>query len=131
MKSAMKKTTAPAKLSVPSVESELETMAYHFSEIMAQRTPAHGGDTMDFGCGLGGYGEGCPTVVITGKIRRDAQDGWGAWAQVTLNGKACGNRSGARAEIARLYAPVIAWVASYWATAPAAPVSAPQLAVAV
>lgn len=117
------KVAAAAKSEVPTLADVLDTMAYHVGNMMTARPGETVADLTEisFGCGLGGYGEGCPTVILQGTIRSaGGADAWGPWAQVTLNGKALGNRHGGQKEIARAYAPVVAWVAAYHAKREAA-----------
>jgi len=120
---------------VPSLAHVLETMAYHIRSLATEcpvRTDAPYSQRVRFGCGLGGYGPGCPTAHVNLQIvpctGGEVHGGpWGVWAQVTMrNGLGTldgqegdliysGNRCGAEAALTRHYAPVIAWVAAYWA----------------
>lgn len=137
---ARKTTTAKAKAAgtakaepwVPTLAEVLETMAGHVAHMMTRRPGESMSHlrTVEVGCGIGGYeGTDCPLVILSGTITAvDDSDGrevdaggpWGEWAQVELNGRKLGNRWGAKAEIARAYAPVIAWVAAYHARKAAA-----------
>ena len=115
-----------ADLPVPPLAHVLATMAYHVSSLMTDR-PRRSDEPycsrLRGGSGIGGTG-GCPLVIVEYEIRPIGDDAerWGEWAQVAIAPmgqplKHCGNRHGGREELVRLYAPVIEWVASYWAAA--------------
>jgi len=108
---------------VPSLEDVLSTLAFHVSGLMTDR-PGEGvkRSSVGVGFGLGGYkGTDCPCVFVEGHITAacpvgdSKEDPWGGWAQVTLDGRLRGNRSGGREYLMKAYAPVIAWVAAYHA----------------
>lgn len=101
-----------------SLESVLSTLAYHVACIMADRPMNAESERVRGGFGLGGV-EGTPSVHVDYEIRPSGLDAdpWGVWAQVWLapHGEALrcyGNRCGGREELVRLYAPVVAWVAT-------------------
>jgi hypothetical protein len=120
---------------VPTLEHVLSTLAYHISEIMTakpSRTDAPYSDRVRFGSGLGGYGKECPSVLVEVVIKPSGdEDRWGVWAQVYTrpmttkmdeepnvydhSWSAHGNRCGGREAYVKMCAPVIQWVANYWA----------------
>jgi hypothetical protein len=132
-------------LQVPTLEHVLSTLAFQVSEIMTakpSRTDAPYSDRVRFGSGLGGYGEGCPTVLVEVVIKPTSTEGWSreevekvdswdVWAQVYTrpmttkvdeepnvydgSWSAHGNRCGGREAYVKMCAPVIQWVANYWA----------------
>jgi hypothetical protein len=116
-----------AKNEVPSLAHVLGTLAYHVTCIMTgrpSRTDPPYSERDQFGLGLGAYGEGCPLVRFDVEIRPSDENPWGPWAQVHLapivdgvRGRLeChGNRSGGREAYVNACAPVIQWVADYWA----------------
>jgi hypothetical protein len=117
MKRKPKQQEKAPDVQVPALEQILETFSYHISEIMTGRPIDAISTEYKFGLGLG-HGEGCPKVcaivhVVPSSVWKDP---WGVLAETYVNGKPCGNRCGARAEYTRLCAPVIAWVANYWAS---------------
>lgn len=141
MKSTTKRgaTKATKTVEVPSLAEVLGLLAGHVANVMTAEPGATVADlpAISFGCGLGGYaGTDCPLVILQGTITaaRPGFDGgaWGPWAQVVLNGEACGNRHGATRAISKAYAPVVAWVVAYHAAKEAAELVAatpgPQLA---
>jgi hypothetical protein len=122
---------------VPSLETVLHTLGYHVACIMTDRPVRKDepyASRCRFGLGLGGYAEGCPFVRVNVTIAPSGidDDPWGVWAQVSFDDKPweaftssaltgpipglChGNRCGGREAYTRLCAPVVAWVAAYWA----------------
>lgn len=119
------KKPAPVRLgTVPSLATVLSTLAGHVASIhteVPRRTDAPYCDRVRGGCGLGGYTEGCPFVVVDWMITPSGHEGaqWDVWAQVTFTHsdgtvESCGNRYGGASRYAELCAPVVAWVADYW-----------------
>lgn len=124
---------------VPTLEEALDTFGYHVGCLMTDkpvRPDAPYCERAMFGLGMGGWSEGCPYVHVDVVIRPASQAGekdggpWGGWAQVSLDGRCFGNRHGGYKEYARLCAPVIAWVAAYWAAKALEP-TGPAIAAAV
>jgi hypothetical protein len=117
---------------VPTLEEALETLAGHV-KLIATEVPylngqAHVRDRARGECGIG-VPKG-PKALLHFEIVADTnnEDPWGVWAQVTmrkgerkdLSGVAGevfyqGNRAGACIALAKHYAPVIEWIAAYWA----------------
>jgi len=111
----------------------LQTFAYHVGCLSTERPAIATLQRARFGIGLGGYAEGCPRAYVNVTITPGFdEEPWGVWAQVHFEpgdfgafiakglhgevpGKCHGNRSGGREAYAALCAPVIAWVAAYWA----------------
>jgi hypothetical protein len=111
---------------IPTLEHILTTLAFHVRCLATEkptRKDAPYCNRAIFGLGLGGHGEGCPFVMvenieITPSMNDD--DPWGVWAQVHLPATSDrkgykGNRAGAGDAYAKMCAPVIAWIAAYWA----------------
>lgn len=113
--------TAPAPaFDVPTLAHVLQTFAGQIGVIRTEqpvRKARPYADRVLVSCGLGGYRKDCPVVIVQVAITPAsiADDPWGVWAQVALDGKACGNRCGGADAYAQAMAPVIAWVAAYWA----------------
>jgi hypothetical protein len=103
------RTPEPSK--VPSLEHVLGTFAYHVSCIMGD-VPNGNAESVHFGLGLGVHTGPKVHVDVIITPAKGVEDPWGVWAQVSIGGKACGNRCGGREEYAKRCAPVIAWIAA-------------------
>jgi hypothetical protein len=113
---------------VPTLEHVLTTLAYHLRCIAVdkptRKDPPYC-NRLVFGMGMGGYGLTCPLVLvenieITPASTMGEEDPWGVWAHVRIptgpdHPGYSGNRAGAGDAYAKVCAPVIAWVAAYWA----------------
>lgn len=123
----VKKTVEPW---VPTLERLMTTIAGHSAHIM---TYGPGPTVTDresvyLGCGVGGWeGTDCPFAFFQSRVHRvEGSEPWGPWAQVKIGDASIGNRHAALAHYAALCAPVVAWVAAYWAARATVPSVAPD-----
>ncbi len=117
MAAKTKKTVVKAP-AVPTLEDVLGIMTYHVEHLATCRPgPTSTSTSYEFSAGIGGWeGSGCPLVIFSATIHPTSGDEpWGVWARCEVEGQIIGNRCAARAALARVYAPVIAWVAAYHA----------------